>query len=282
MRAAIRQPLYNLAVSGTSPDDYLAVWLAYGRGLQPRVVLVCVFEGNDLRESRHDKQYPIWRRAYEAVQDYVKDSPITDRLRDLLEDTLTPIGAKAPLPPHPGLSWVPARVSGPDGTWYAAFEPKEVLRLDVSEEEFASGRGWRLARERLAALFDAVRESGAVPVLVFAPTKAHVVLPLVWEDVPADAIRAFCAFKDDDLPEPGVFLERLRRRIDAKERVVERFCRESGVAFLSVTEPLRSEAARGVQVYYTYDDHWTRLGHRVVAREVLNVLRPLLPDPQAR
>jgi hypothetical protein len=41
---------------------------------------------------------------------------------------------------------------------------------------------------------------------------------------------------------------------------------------VSATEPLRRAIAAGEQVYFTYDQHWTRLGHEVAARLVADEL----------
>jgi hypothetical protein len=48
--------------------------------------------------------------------------------------------------------------------------------------------------------------------------------------------------------------------------VFQEYCRENGIAFINLTEPLREETRKGVQTYYTFDQHWTPHGHEVVAR----------------
>ena len=56
------------------------------------------------------------------------------------------------------------------------------------------------------------------------------------------------------------------------ERVVGDYYRSRGIAFVSLTDALRAAARSGSQTYFTYDQHWTPDGHRVVAAELLKVL----------
>jgi hypothetical protein len=46
------------------------------------------------------------------------------------------------------------------------------------------------------------------------------------------------------------------------------------IAALTAERGVRRQMGRGEQVYFTYDPHWTELGHAVVAEEVARVLGP--------
>jgi hypothetical protein len=54
--------------------------------------------------------------------------------------------------------------------------------------------------------------------------------------------------------------------------VFRAFCEAEGAGFVSPTLALREHVAAGDPVYFTYDQHWTRLGHRVVADVVASHL----------
>jgi hypothetical protein len=87
------------------------------------------------------------------------------------------------------------------------------------------------------------------------------------------ALRAFAAYKRGDLPPADRFAEQLYGSLDVLERTFTDFCAAEGLRCLSATEPLRRATAAGEQVYFTYDPHWTRLGHALVADLVATRLR---------
>jgi len=106
-------------------------------------------------------------------------------------------------------------------------------------------------------------------VLVYAPTKAHVVVPPAADRLPPEKVHAFVSLRrPDPLPPPREFLETLPAKMESYETAVRTWCQAEGVPFLSLTAPLREAAAAGRQVYYTYDQHWTATGHQVVADAV--------------
>ena len=81
--------------------------------------------------------------------------------------------------------------------------------------------------------------------------------------------KAFAALRAKrKLPPPQQFLDELFDRLDTKESTLAEWCRGEGIAFVSLTLPLRRAAAEGKQVFYTYDDHWTLVGHDVVAEAI--------------
>jgi hypothetical protein len=62
-------------------------------------------------------------------------------------------------------------------------------------------------------------------------------------------------------------------RLNVQESAVRDFCRTESIEFISLTEPLRRIIARGVQAYFTYDQHWTPLGHQIVAETISRYLQ---------
>jgi len=98
-------------------------------------------------------------------------------------------------------------------------------------------------------------------------------MPLVRDRVSPEALRAFAAFAEDELPDAAEFHERFFARIDVQESTLREFCASEGIDFVSTTGPLRDAMARGEQVYFTYDPHWTSLGHAIAARTIGEHLR---------
>jgi hypothetical protein len=62
-------------------------------------------------------------------------------------------------------------------------------------------------------------------------------------------------------------------RLGVKESAIEEFCRQQSIEFVSLTEPLRRKISEGQQAYFTYDQHWTPIGHEVAADTLYLYLR---------
>ena len=115
-------------------------------------------------------------------------------------------------------------------------------------------------------------------VFAYAPSKPHVVMPLVKENISPEHLHGFASLKKLGLPAPKEFKKKLYDRLDSQENVLREFCQSQGIGFVSATAALQSLAARGRQVYYTYDQHWTPLGHVVVAEELSRYFRSTIPS----
>jgi hypothetical protein len=281
----------NVAMSGATPEVYLNNLLAFGHADGLRLAIVSIFEGNDFKEhapalaalagdaaeSGLSARLAAWRRlAFE-------DSPLRARWKRALLGTLGPIRRDAPLPPHPGLSWMPIAIDGPAGRHHYAFEPKELMRLLVVRERFEASPAWT---ENAAAFRSIARWAAAENVellFLYVPSKAHVVMPLVQDRIEPEALRAFAAFQARKLPPAERFAEEVATRLDALERTFLSFCAAEALRCVSATETLRAEIAAGRQVYFSYDPHWTRLGHAAVTDLLVRRIRAdeLLPDPAA-
>ncbi|MFQ5591054.1 MAG: hypothetical protein ACE5HE_07830 [Phycisphaerae bacterium] len=260
--------VYNLGMSGYDPFHYLHSLKRYGLALKPRVVLCMVYEGNDFRSTKSDlkRLHPSVSKRFKK---YVKQSPIVGSLDDLLISTFGPINSTGALKGGEILDWLPLAIPpGPRAKYYT-FDPKQLRDLYESREAFSADKHWLNPRRQLNSMNQLCAEAGCRFVVVFAPIKAHVVMPPVGAALPPDKVRAFTALRyKKPLPAPAEFLRNLLERVDARESVMREWCEDEGILFLSVTVPLRDAALAGEQVYYTYDQHWTPVGHDVVARAV--------------
>ena len=56
-RLCLGATTYNLGVPGVGPYEYLEILRRFGLALEPRIVLLNIYEGNDLRDAvRFDEQ----------------------------------------------------------------------------------------------------------------------------------------------------------------------------------------------------------------------------------
>lgn len=271
----------NLGVSGATPRQYLNNLSAFGLARRPAVVVVLVYEGNDFK--RHPRPAEgeegaggLGDQLAELRRAAFKESPLRARLKRWLVETLGPLGSQAALPEAPALAWMPFALETPEGVRHYAFEPKLMMRLDWEPERFRRSPHWTTNAEVFAELKALAERRGIRLVMALAPSKAHVLLPLVRERVSPEALRGFAAFEEDDLPPAEEFASQLAERADAVESVFQGFCRAEGIECVSLTEPLRRAMVRGVPAYFTYDPHWTSQGHAVVAGAMEDAVRRAL------
>lgn len=256
----------NLGMSGYDPFHYLESLRRIGLDRKPRLVICMLYEGNDFRSSASDEK----RRnpsASKRLVEYVDRSPLIKLMDRAITSTFAPIGASRPLPDGEILDWLPLSVpqSGPARPY--AFEPKQLRDLLISYEQFENDKHWHNPRDQISQMNDLCKSAGAEFVLVMAPTKARVLLPLVAQRLDADKVRQFTSIDyKKPLPPTESFLSELLTLADSKERVISDWCANQGIPFFSPAEQLRTATAEGTQCYYSYDQHWTPLGHEVFAK----------------
>lgn len=260
--------VYNLGMSGYDPFHYLESLKEVGWALKPRVVLCLFYEGNDFRSDKTDEKRKRPSLSM-RVEEYIGRSPVIGAIDKLLIKAFGPVNSDGALKDAGKIDWLPLAIpQGPEARYYA-FEPKQLRDLYESREEFAADKHWLNPQGQIGEMNKLCRDSGCQLVVVFAPTKAHVTLPIVADRLVPEKVRAFTAISyKDELPEPREFLRKLLENADAREEVVGDWCRRQAIPFVSLTGSLRKAAAHGKQVYFTYDQHWTPDGHEVVAQTV--------------
>ncbi len=271
--------VYNLANSGDDPQKYLAKFDLFGRDLGAGTIIVALYEGNDFRRSeplRHSvEDYDLGER----ISNYFRFAPIRVRYERLLRQWLGPVRADAPVESGGALDWLPFAFEANGRTSWYFVKPKRIALLFTSADEFAADTGWHTARDAVDAVISAAARKGARVIVAYVPTKARVMLPLVVGRLDAADVVRYVQLLGDRLPEGLTDVrdnEQLATAVTRfegdMEKVVGEYFRDRGIMFVSLTEPLRAAARDGVQTYFTYDQHWTPDGHRVVAEEMLRAL----------
>ena len=104
-------------------------------------------------------------------------------------------------------------------------------------------------------------------------------MPLLTHKVTPQQLHAFMALKQKKLPPADILLDTLIPRLDVQESALEDFSRAESIEFITLTEPLRRAIADGSQTYFTYDQHWTPLGHEVVADTLSRYIKTSSEQP---
>ncbi|MFO0973959.1 MAG: SGNH/GDSL hydrolase family protein [Phycisphaerae bacterium] len=264
----LSRSVVNLGVSGYSPQHCAAAWADFGAALHPRDVVLLLYEGNDFRAVDADVRKTV------SLKKIIRTSPILAGLERLLVDRLGAINRGAAARRLDLLSWMPIALPASGGVSYYAFAPKQLLDLYGRATGFEQSREWQVARQTLGELHDACARSGARLTIAYAPVKARVIVPLVADQLPGEKVRAFLSLRSRRLLPPATeLMADLLAGLDRTEAVVRDWCAAQRVEFVSLTQPLRRAAAAGRQTYYTYDQHWTPIGHAVAAETIAAALR---------
>lgn len=265
--------VYNAAMAGGNSHDYLLNLKNIGLGLRPRVVLVMIYEGNDFRGTgitadREEREDDVARSSIGLT---FKQSPIVRFVRDAIEKHLTPLNATAWVPNAGALALMPIRVGPPGRQHPYVFDPKDLLWFNRSQDQFVADKGFTDTCAAVQAMAQECRSAGTRLVVIYAPNKPHVLLPLVADR--GQQVRAFASLIKRNLPPADQLIQRLQDGVEAPERATADVCRRQGIDFFSLTPALRREISGGNRVYFTYDQHWTPEGHVVVAEAIREYLK---------
>jgi hypothetical protein len=269
---------YNLGMSSGHPGTYFQTLEKFAPELSPKIVVCLLYEGNDFRDGNYRPKDTV----PDKIEDYFKNSPVRNALKSLLircfgstadtETNAADPSRTAPDQPAPGetgpLSWLPVAVpAGPDGKYYA-FKIKSLLEHFVAKDAFLKSKGTQKTFAALRDIKKLCREKGIRLIIAYAPDKPHLLLPLIAETVSPEQLHAFMALGQKNLPPAEKLVEALLARQNIQESAVREFCRTESIEFLSLTSPLRQATAEGNQTYFTYDQHWTPIGHKIAAQAI--------------
>lgn len=278
------QSVYNLGVSGADPQVYLNNFVVHGLKFSPGIAIFMLYEGNDFKVSPP----PIVPGKLEAIgrffRNSVRGSPVRRGLQDLSSRYLEPLFADRPVPAYEKeMSWMPVAVHSETGVQHYGFKPKRLIYLYHTQEAFERSVPWQGVREVFENIRTVTKKRGIRLIYVFAPSTPHVVLPAARDRIPADQLRQFAAYAHKSLPPPEEFKQNVFDRLGSVEAVFRSYCESEGIEFVSLTKMLQEATRRGIQAYYTYDQHWTPLGNRLVAERIADYLErhPTKPSVSA-
>jgi hypothetical protein len=274
--AKLGRTVYNLGMAGTDPEGYRNALASYGLRLRPKVAVLMIYQENDFYGV-----VPAGAAAPSTglrLKHFVETSPVVLGLKHVLVNTLGGVNADGDVPGLAEVAWMPAAVPEGPGAKYYCLRPKRLLFLHPTEAAFRDSYGWKSTAEVLRETRALCEREAIHLLLVYAPAKSQVLLPLLGDRLSPQELHAFVALTRRTLPAPEDFARAVHAGIDTHERVLRRFCDDEGIAFLSTTRPLGQAMAEGRQVFFTYDEHWTPEGHELVADLLVEPLRAALSE----
>jgi hypothetical protein len=221
----------NFGVSSAGPPEYLEILERDVWSVQPDVVLVGVFVGNDITESlprprrldpRHHALYLLCQRGWKVAR-----------------ATLLSSGAPAPAPSD--------RLAAP-ALSPTIFREVEARRLAICLKETSPSmeKKWRIALDDLDGIVGACKRRGVALAVVLIPDEFQV-NNLVLQDALADS---------------ETTLEHLD--LEGPQRRLALFFKERNVPCLDLLPAFRKVP----NTYALCDTHWNVVGNHLAAREI--------------
>lgn len=259
----------NLAMPGVGPQFQLRMWQIEGRRLDPDLVLVAFFVGNDFR----DDVAPVGSlRTVQGITERMASASYVARIiRNLvrLRGASTTNGA-------PPVVADPNPRSSEGGYEITSYRDRyDPMRPALTEDEFLAMEGRRASISRadresafrrlfgqasttLKQLADEIERSGAKMLVLVIPDSFQV---------------------EEDLF-TAILTETESRRadydLDRPQRALAEFFEANSIEYLDLLEPFRDEA-QSRRLYKFRDSHWNQEGNRVASDLLIERLAPERP-----
>ena len=283
LSAMLGEPVYSMALGGYGPLEYLYLATRVAPPLQPRLLLVGFYFGNDLVEAcRAAQQRPYWQglrkklnasecdppdaratsaapeRRFGAARDWLSRHSVTYAIaRNALSALSVGGGSDGDGRANADelLRWTdsaagPARVLFTPRLRLAVLDPREPRIQD----------GLRMTKHAFAEMKKGADGAGSRLLVVLIPTKERVYCPYLQ----AAGVK---------LPQS---FDTLCAREDAVKAELTAFFTAAGIAYVDAAPAMEAEVRRHVQIYPpSSDGHPRAAGYRAIAGAVREALQRL-------
>jgi len=256
--------LYNMGVSACGPREYLYLWRHEGRRLEPDLLLVALFLGNDISDASFGAEAVGWRDPQCSM--FIRTLHRLWVLRHenrlaLFRDPATDAGTTL----EPSRDAEPAWIDDPHQE-LPTFSAEEFLRIESVRAAVVGHRGPDPRFDRFTELLAAIVESaGTTPIAFVLIPDEFQVEERLWEKVAARS----SAPLERDLPQPWI----------------RAWCAARGVNCLDLLPALRSlpvDRDGWRHAYHLRDTHFNARGNRCAGQALAAFLRPLLAAGKPR
>jgi lysophospholipase L1-like esterase len=285
-------PVQNYGTAGFGPQQERLVLSDYVAQHRPRIVVLAFFAGNDIFDAEAFDEFERSgaRRAVAGwrIKDVVSRAD-TWFLVSALRAGASWIGRQEALsvaaetlePPAPAANGAPMtaafdrgmfKVPAGDRELRCAFMPPYLNTLTFSQDVLAARSGWALTRRALAGMQRDTSAFGGTFVVMFLPFKSQVYFPLLRRAFVRDALQAAFQFYLGANPKAPDVDAMFRNRL-AQNTLMRRFCEESRIPFLDLTDILQAHVESGENVYFPDESHLNEVGQTIVADALAAFLR---------
>jgi hypothetical protein len=253
----------------------------FGLDKQPEFVLLMFFEGNDIINTQ---QYLQRKESGLDWREYdMQDVSIFRRLltphfvTHLWQQLFPPEEAETPDYRYPVVASTEA---GPIET---VFKEVHLLPLSADYETLAASDEFTAVKSTLITLNDEVAAQGAELIVVYIPSKEHVLWSRVWDEVDVNNVlerTVTVTLSEQDSGrlqwEPNFLsYDRFSETTQAQEQLMTDFTSEAGIHFLNLTPIFWQGSIESGELYHFGDPHWNQAGNDLAADTIWAFLQSL-------
>lgn len=253
----------------------------FGLDKNPKFVLVMFFEGNDIINTQ---QYLERRDSGLDWREY--DMQGVSLYRRLLTPHVVAYLWQQLFPPEPEAIpdyRYPVVASTEAGLIETVFKDIHLLPLSADYETLAASDEFTAVKSTLIALNQEVNAQGAQLVLVYIPSKEHVLWSRIWdpEDVNNVLERTVTVtLSEGDSGhlqwEPNYLsFDKFGETNQAQERLMADFTAEAGIHFLNLSPLFWEKSIQNGELYHYGDPHWNQAGNDLAADAIWAFLQGL-------
>lgn len=253
----------------------------FGLDKQPKYVLLMFFEGNDIINTQ---QYLERRESGLDWREYdMQDVSLFRRLLTphfvtyLWQQLFPPEAEEAPDYRYPIVANTEA---GPIET---VFKDVHLLPLSADYETLAASDEFTAVKSTLIALNEEVAAQGAELVVVYIPSKEHVLWSRVWDEADVNNVlerTVTVTLSNGDSGslqwEPNFLsYDRFSETTQAQEQLMTDFTSEAEIHFLNLTPIFWQGSIANGELYHFGDPHWNQAGNDLAADAIWDFLQSL-------
>lgn len=281
LEADAGQEILTLGAPSWSTLNEIEAIRQFGLDKQPKYLLLMFFEGNDIINTA---QYLERRDSGLDWREFdMQDVPLRRRL-------LTPhmvayfwqqlFPPPEEDPPHYRYPIVANTEAGPIET---VFKDIHLLPLSADYETLAASDEFTAVKNALTAFNEEVAAQGAQLVVVYIPSKEHVLWSRVWDEVDVNNVlerTVTVTLSEGDhgrLQWEPTFLsyDRFSETTQAQEQLLSDFTAEAGIQFLNLTPIFWQGSIENGALYHYGDPHWNQAGNDLAADAIWTFLQSL-------
>ncbi len=253
----------------------------FGLDKQPKYVLLMFFEGNDIINTQQyleRRESGLDWREYDMQDVSLFRRLLTPHFVTYLWQQLFP--AEAEEAPDYRYPIVANTEAGPIET---VFKDVHLLPLSADYETLAASDEFTAVKSTLIALNEEVAAQGAELVVVYIPSKEHVLWSRVWDEVDVNNVlerTVTVTLSEGDsgtLQWEPTFLsyDRFSETTQAQEQLMTDFTSEAGIHFLNLTPIFWQGSIENGELYHFGDPHWNQAGNDLAADAIWDFLQSL-------
>lgn len=254
----------------------------FGLDKQPEYVLLMFFEGNDIINTQQyleRKDSGLDWREYDMQDVSLGRRLLTPHFVTYLWQQLFPPEPGAVAPDYR----YPIVVNAESGPFETVFKDVHLLPLSADYETLAASDEFTAVKSTLVALNEEVAAEGAELVVVYIPSKEHVLWSRVWDSEDVNNVLERTVTVTLSQGDSGTLeweptylsYDRFSETTQAQEQLLTDFTADAGIHFLNLTPIFwQASIARG-ELYHYGDPHWNQAGNDLAADAIWAFLQSL-------